>query len=81
MLYIFSEEAWKLLMFSYPKVAARRLHTAKKGIYDTLVRYMRMFSERRTEAAWFWHKILKEQEASDLDNYDRSSITFMLLWA
>ena len=77
----FSEEAWKLLMFPYPKVAARRLHTARQGIHDALLRYMRMSSERRTEAAWFWHEILKEQKASDLDDYDRSSITFMLLYA
>ena len=81
MMYDFTEEAWKLLMFPYPKVAARRLHTARNGIYDTLVRYMRMPSETRNEAAWFWHEIMKENDASDLDEYDSSAIIFMLSWA
>ena len=81
MLYEFSEEAWKYLMFPHPKVIVRRLHTAKEGIYDALVRYMRISSERRMETAWFWGEILKEQEASDLDDYDRAGIIFMLTWA
>ena len=81
MLYDYSEEAWKHLMFPHPKFAVRHLHTAKEGIYDALVRYMRISSERRTETAWFWGEILKEQEASHLDVYDGAGIIFMLTWA
>ena len=81
MLYDFSEEAWKYLMFPYPKVAVRHLHTAKEGIYDALVTYMRTCSDRRAEAAWFWAEILNEQEATELDEYDRAGIIFMLTWA
>ena len=81
MLYEFTEDAWKLLMFPYPEVLTRRLHTARRGIYDTLVRYIRLSSGRRAEAAWFWREILKENEASNLDVYDNSGIIFMLLWA
>ena len=81
MLYDFSEEAWKWLMFPYPKVVARRLHAARDGIYDALVKYMRTCSNRRSEAAWFWQEILREQEASDLDEYDQAGIIFMLTWA
>ena len=81
MLYDFSEEAWKLLMFPFPKFAARRLHTAKQGILDTLLKYIKSTSEKKNEAAWFWSEILKEQKASELDDDSRAGITFMLLWA
>ena len=81
MLYDFCEDAWKFLMFPFPKIAARRLHSARQGIFDTLVKYMRMPSEKRAETAWFWGEILKEHEASGLDELDGSAITFMLLWA
>ena len=81
MLYEYTEEAWKLLMFPYPKFLARRLHAANQGIYDTLVEYMRTCSNRRSETPWFWHEILDEIEATGLDNNDGAGIMYMLTWA
>ena len=83
MLYDFSEEAWKLLMFPFPfpQYTARRLHTAKQGILNTLLKYIKSTSEKKKEAAWFWSEILSEQKAAELDDDSRVGITFMLLWA
>ena len=34
----FTEEAWKMLLFPYPKFAAQRLYSRREVIYKTLVR-------------------------------------------
>ena len=77
----FTEEAWKLLMFPYPKFAARKLDTAVQKSLSTILKYIQSTSEKKNEAAWFWREILYEQKVTDLDDEDRASITFMLLWA
>lgn len=76
----FNEEAWKLLMFPYPRVVAPRLYNAKKGIHSALCKYVQSPSESRTQAAWMITEVLKAEEAAEIGAANKASIIHTLLW-
>ena len=76
----FTEEAWKLLMFPYPKFAARRLHTAQKGIHNALCKYIEYPPESHEEAAWMMTEVMDAHEPADISDSSKASIMHTLLW-
>jgi len=77
----FNEEAWKLLIFPYPKFAARRLHSAKEGIRHALLSYVQSLHYPSSKEAGLMAFVLEELEAADVGKSDRASIAFFFLWA
>ncbi len=77
----FTEEAWKMLMFPYPKFAAQRLYNRREVIYKTLIKYIKYPPERKTGESWVMRKILEEQRMADVGDDDTASVVFMLFWA
>ena len=76
----FTEESWKLLMLPYPKVAAPKLHTAKKAIHNALCKYVTAPPESRAKAVWMMNEVMQAQVAADIDNTDKASIMHALLY-
>ena len=56
----FTEEAWKMLMFPYPKFAAKRLYKRREAIYKTLIKYIKYPAEGKTGESWVMRRILEE---------------------
>lgn len=77
----FTEEAWKMLLFPYPKFAAQRLYNRREVIYKTLTKYIKSPQESRTGESWVMRKILEEQKMADVGVNNMSSVAFMLFWA
>ena len=76
----FNEEAWKLLMFPYPQIAAPRLHNAKKGIHNALCKYVESSPESQTQVAWVINEVLDAEEAATMSDKDKASMIHTLLW-
>lgn len=77
----FTEEAWKMLLFPYPKFAAQRLYSRREVIYKTLIKYIKYPAEKKTGESWVMRKILEEQRMADVGEKSTASVVFMLFWA
>ena len=55
----FIEEAWKMLMFPYPKFAPKRLYKRREAINKTLIKYIKYPAEEKTGESWVMRRILK----------------------
>lgn len=55
-----------MLLFPYPKFAARRLYNKREVIYQTLIKYIKSPQEKRTGECWVMRKILEEQKIADI---------------
>lgn len=81
MIVAFVDEAWKLLVFPYPTVAARRGHTAKEGVHRAISSYVQSSSNSPINATAPMHRVLKGLKTADVDDSEVASIAFFYLWA
>lgn len=77
----FTEEAWEMLLFPYPKLAAQCLYNRREVIYKTLVKYIKYPQKSRTGESWVMRSVLEEKKMADVGVNDMSSVAFMLFWA
>lgn len=77
----FSMEAWKILIFPYPKFAAQRLYNRREIIQQTLIKYIKYPAGKRTGESWTMRSILEELKAADVGDKNMASVVFMLFWA
>ncbi len=77
----FTEEAWKLLIFPYPKFAARQLHTTKEGLHHALLKYVQRRHNSSTKERGSIVSMLDELKAADIGESDTASVAFFFLWA
>ena len=76
----FFDQAWKIVMFAYPRFAARKLYTSRQGIHNALLKYIQSPRKKRNDAAWLTTEMLKEQTAAGINDKDKASIMFLLFW-
>lgn len=75
----FNEDAWKLL-FRYPRIAARKMYTAKKNLIDAFEIYFRLPKEERKDSAWLVQELEAEQRQIGIEDRDIATMGLMLLW-
>lgn len=75
----FNEDAWKLL-FRYPRLAARKMYTAKKNLIDAFEVYFQLPKEQRTDSAWLVQELEAQQRHLGIGDRDIATMGLMLLW-
>lgn len=75
----FNEDAWKLL-FRYPRIAARKMYTAKKNLIDAFEAYFGLPKEQRADSAWLVQELEAEQRKIGIGDRDIATMGLMLLW-
>ena len=71
----FTEEAWKMLLFPYPKFAAQRLYSRREMIFDQVRKTSCGQKHRRIRVM---RKILEEQQMANVGDKSTASVGFML---
>lgn len=77
----YTVEAWKILIFPYPKFGAQRLYNRRKIIQKTLIEYIKYPPEKRTGESWTMRNILEELKMADVGDKNMAAVVFMLFWA
>lgn len=72
------EEMWKIIMFPYPKFAAKRLHTSLEKARGALLKYIRMPKDVRKEETWLMTKLLDEHKAAGVEDGNIVSVILMM---
>ena len=79
-LYDFNEENWKLLLFSYPKLMARRAEKARSRIFDAVANYLISPVELKEDASKLISLYADEQSRAGCSDQSRAAVTFIFLW-
>ena len=74
----YTKEAWKMLVFTYPKFAVQRLYNRRAIIHKTLIKYIKYPPEKKMGESWMMRSILEELEMADISDSDTASVAFML---
>ena len=77
----FFDQAWKIIMFAYPKFAARKLYSSRQAIHGALLKYVQSPPKSRANESWLLTKVLEEQTAAGISDNEKASILFLLFWA
>lgn len=81
MLIDYTEEAWKMLLFPYPKFAAQRLYNRREVLYKTLIKYINYPPEEKTGESWAIRNILEELKMADIGDNNMAPFVFIMFWA
>lgn len=79
-LYDWDERSWKLL-YRYPRILSKDMHSAKAKILDTLSAYLRLPKEDRSDASWIIQTLVAEYSQLAFDECDIAVLLFGLIWA
>ena len=74
----YTKEAWKTLVFTYPKFAVQRLYNRRDIIYKTLIKYIKYPPEKKTGECWMMRNIFEELEMAGIGVKNTASVAFML---
>lgn len=77
--YDYDENSWKLL-YQYPRIFARDLHTAKSKMLNTLVTYLKLPKEQRSDASWLIQTLENEQRDIGIEIRDIAAMIMMGYW-
>ena len=79
-LYDFNEDSWKILVFEYPKFAARRAANAKDGILDAMGKYIQTPEEQLQDASEVIRSYVKELRRGGCNDQTLAGLASILLW-
>lgn len=75
----YDDQSWKLL-YKYPRAFAKDLLSAKAKIVRTLVAYLQLSKEDRSDASWIIQSLEAEQSQIGIDNYDIAGMMLLAYW-
>ena len=75
----YDENSWKLL-YQYPRIFARDVHTAKSKMLDILVTYLNLSKEQKSDASWLIQTLENEQRDIGIDIRDIAAMIMMGYW-
>lgn len=77
----FNSDAW-MLIYKYPRIAARKMYKARDKIIDALVVYNRLLSEGEVPGeSWLVRSLRTEQDRLGITDLDSARNTMIVFWA
>lgn len=76
----FNDDVW-MLIFHYPRFAAKRLYHAQQKIITALESYMRYPKESRFGESWLIESVISQQVVAGVDEQNRAKMLLMIYWA